>query len=255
MLDDNFFGSLKRVKRICELIIENGINVRFYNVNCRLDTLAQADEDFLRLMNTAGIHSLFVGVESASRAVLKAMKKSINVDEIFSIDRKLQAAGIVPTYSFMVGLPVEGVIDIRRTLIMMCRIMDVNPNACISPQVYMPLPGSEMFDVCVMKGLAEPHRLSEWAHFCENYPEDVELDRWFDEKERDFLKKVSILKQVIDTKMNKRKTASKELLRKIYSFIVKFRIKHNLYAFMPELRLRDIEFLRLKEKRELNLKT
>ena len=73
---------------------------------------------------------------------------------------------------------------------------------------------------------------------------------WFDEKGREFLKKVAIIKQVIDTKMNKRKTASKELLRKIYSFIVRFRIKHNLYAFMPELRLRSVEFLKLKEKRE-----
>ena len=249
LLDDNFFVSLKRVERICELIIEKGIDVRFYNVNCRLDTLARSDMNFLRLMKSAGIHSLFVGVESASPAVLKAMKKSVNVEDIFSIDKKLQSSGIVPTYSFMVGLPVENTDDISQTLLLMCKIIEANPNACLSPQVYIPLPGSKLCDMCVERGLVLPDSLREWAHFCENHPQDLVRYCWFDEKEREFLRKVALIKQVIDTKSNKRKTASKELLRNIYSSIIRFRIKHNFYDFMPELRLRDVGFLKLKEKR------
>ena len=53
---------------------------------------------------------------------------------------------------------------------------------------------------------------------------------------------------VMDTKMNKRRGASKELLRKLYSSIVRFRIRHNFYDCMPELRLREVEWLKLSEK-------
>jgi hypothetical protein len=218
-------------------------------VNCRLDILAKVDMDFLKLLNKAGIDNLFIGVESASPRVLKAIKKSVNVEDIVAVDRKLQSANIVPTYSFMIGLPVENVNDIKRTLLLMCEIIDRNPNACICPGVYIPLPGSEMFDMCVEKGLVMPQGLPEWAHFCEDYPQDLEACCWFNGKDRDFLKKVAIIMHVIDIKTGQRKTASKEFLRKIYSSIIRFRIKHGFYNLMPELYLRDVEFLKLREKK------
>ena len=248
LLDDNFFTSVRRVQRICELIVDRSVHVRFYNVNCRLDTLSKLDESFLILLKKAGIHSLFIGVESGSTRVLRAIGKSLNIHDISETDRKLQSADIIPTYSFMIGLPVESRDDIKKTLFLMSQIIDRNPNACISPQTYIPLPGSELFDVCVGKGLVAPERLSEWAHFCENYPRDLEGYRWFDKKDREFLKKVVIMMQVIDTKKNQRKAAWMESLRRLYSRIVRSRIRYNFYAFMPELRLREVDFLKLKEK-------
>ncbi len=252
LIDDNFFTNPERVKRICELIVQNRINVRFYNVNCRLDIVAGADTAFLELLHKAGIHGLFIGIESASPMVLKAMRKSLDVDKVLSIDRKLQRAQIVPTYSFMIGLPVENVNDIKKTLLLMGKIVDTNPHAGISPQLYLPLPGSEMFDVCVEQGLVVPRRLSEWAYFSENYVQDLKGCCWFDEEDRNFLRRASVFMQVIDTKVNKRKTASKEFLREVYSSIVRLRIKHNFYHFMPELYLRDVKFLKLKEKKSIS---
>lgn len=250
LLDDNFFTNLRRVEKICELIIKNEISVRFYNVNCRLNTLAEADMGFLKLMHRAGIHNLFIGVESASARVLKAMKKDVNIEDIFRVDRKLRSASIVATYSFMIGLPVEDIDDIKRTLVLMCEIIGANPNAGISAQLYLPLPGSEMFETCAGKGLVGPQTLSEWAHFSENHVlHNLEDCPWFNKKDNHFLRKAVIMMQVIDTKMNKRMTPTKEFLRRIYSNVVRLRIKHNFYAFMPELRLRDVEFLRLREKR------
>ena len=233
-----------------EQVIKNNIPVRFYNVNCRLNILAEADMSFLKLMRRAGIHNLFIGVESASKRVLKAMKKDVRIEHIFRVDRKLRAAGILATYSFMIGLPVEDVDDIKRTLALMCEIIGENPNAGISAQLYLPLPGSEMFDTCVSKGLVGPQTLSEWAHFSENHVlQNLEGCSWFNEKDRHFLRKAAIMMQVIDTKMNKRTTPTKEFLRRMYSNIVRLRIKHDFYEFMPELRLRDVGFLKLTEKR------
>ena len=250
LLDDNFFTNPGRVKKICELIIKNDISVRFYNVNCRLNTLAEADMGFLRLMRRAGIHNLFIGVESASPRVLKAMKKDVSIERIFHVDRKLRSANIVATYSFMIGLPVEDADDIKRTLVLMCEIIGENPNAGISGQLYLPLPGSEMFDTCLSKGLLGPQTLSEWAHFSENHVlHNLEGCSWFSEKDKHFLRKAVIMMQVIDTKMNQRRTRTKEFLRRMYSNIVRLRIKHDFYGFMPELRLRDVDFLKLREKK------
>lgn len=250
LLDDNFFTNLRRVEKICELIIKNDISVRFYNVNCRLNTLAEADMDFLRLMRRAGIHNLFIGIESASPRVLKAMKKDVSIEHIFRVDRKLRSANIVATYSFMIGLPVEDVDDIKETLVLMCEIIGENPDAGISAQLYLPLPGSEMFDNCVRKGLVGPQTLSEWAHFSENHVlHNLEGCSWFNKKDKRFLRKAVIMMQVIDTKMNQRSTPTKEFLRRMYSNIVRLRIKNDFYGFMPELHLRDVEFLRLREKR------
>jgi anaerobic magnesium-protoporphyrin IX monomethyl ester cyclase len=249
LLDDNFFTNLKRVRRICELILENKIDVRFYNVNCRLDVLGKLDVDFLRLLRRAGVHTLFIGVESASPRVLKAMRKPLNIGDIAEVDWKLKKAEIVPCYSFMVGLPVESVDDMKQTLKLMCKIRDTNPDAGISPQVYLPLPGSKMFDMCVNKGLVAPQRLADWAHFSENYVERLIECGCLGRSSRTFLMKASVIMQVIDTKLNKRSSLSMEFLRRVYSRIVRFRIKHDFYAIMPELRLRDVTPLRVREKK------
>ena len=135
LFDDNFFVNLKRVRRICELIIGNNLDIAFHNVNCRVDTVAKMDDEFLGLLVKAGFKQLLVGVESGSNTILSRIKKDITVDQILTVNTKLKNAGITSFYSFMAGFPFETVDDIHKTLILMNRLLTENPDTFVFKKV------------------------------------------------------------------------------------------------------------------------
>lgn len=88
---------------ICEAIISNDINLRF-QAHSRLDGL---DEDVIRALSKAGFEILFIGVESGSEAVLKRLKKGINLAKLEIIISLLRKYGIKFRLSFMSATPGE----------------------------------------------------------------------------------------------------------------------------------------------------
>ncbi len=86
--DDNFFHEPLRVERICDLLLERGIEKRFF-ANARLE-IAQHPE-ILDKAYRAGFRMILLGIESASDRVLKQMNKGFNtqqVREAFTVLRK-----------------------------------------------------------------------------------------------------------------------------------------------------------------------
>ncbi|MBK7977895.1 MAG: B12-binding domain-containing radical SAM protein, partial [Deltaproteobacteria bacterium] len=107
MLDDNFFQSKRRVGEIAERILARGLDVEFYNANCRIDYISRYDVEFLKMLGRAGIRELRIGIESGSNTTQQRIDKYTTFDECLVANRKLREAGIVPHYNFMVGFPAE----------------------------------------------------------------------------------------------------------------------------------------------------
>jgi radical SAM superfamily enzyme YgiQ (UPF0313 family) len=232
LLDDNFFVNLKRVRRICELIIENNLKIDIHNANCRVDTIAEMDDDFLLLMKKAGIKELFLGVESGSNRVLSYIKKDITIDQVLTASTKMKNAGIKPYYSFMTGFPTESIDDIKKTLLLMNRLLKDNPSTYVSKlQLFTPFPGTELFHYAEDLGMKLPKSLTEWS----TYHYDSINFKGFNNSHEKFLKNVADYTLFLDDKLLAGSGRYFQMIARFYSKILKSRIDHDFYYFMYEL--------------------
>jgi len=111
-VDDNFTLKKSRVERICDLLRERRIRMRFY-CEGRVDNAPYA---LLRTMKRAGFEVIYFGVESASRHVLDYYKKGISADQSRRAIDDAKRAGMVVLTSYIIGAPVESREDVQRTI-------------------------------------------------------------------------------------------------------------------------------------------
>ena len=243
LLDDNFFGDRGRAKRILELLIESKMGLRIYNANCRVDFLRSSSEEYLKLIRVAGIEQIFVGVESGSDRVLSSITKDFKVQHVLEVNHKLRKAGIIPVYSFMVGMPDETREDVERTLELMVRLRDENPQAKMyKMSLFVPMPGTRLYEYCCKNSEADfPKRLEEWS----TYDYDHVNLSYLTEEQKKFLVRASEISGFIDVKG---KTSDLlNLAVGLYSKIARLRVKHHWLNWMPEIAI--IRFARSMQRR------
>jgi len=232
LLDDNFFVDLKRVRRICELLIDKNVDIRVYNANCRADSIERMDEDLLTLLEKAGFDQLFVGVESGSDDVLGKIGKDITVEQVLSVNTRLKNANIKPFYSFMAGFPFESLEDIKKTLLLMKRLVGEYPDAIVYRlQFYTPFPGTELFEFVAKQGMKLPDSLNQWADY---HYDKINLDN-FDAGHRRFLEDFRYYTTFLDKKLTADRSRFARLISSFYSYLLGFRLGHGLYSCRFEL--------------------
>lgn len=111
-VDDSFTQDRKRVKEICRMIRERGINMRMY-CEGRVD---RADLDLLKDMKRAGFDVIYFGAESASEHVLDYYNKRTSPSQIRQAVRNAKKVGMLAVTSYIVGAPVETRRDIDKTI-------------------------------------------------------------------------------------------------------------------------------------------
>ena len=112
IVDDNFTHKPERVEKICDLIIEKKIRMRFY---CE-GRVNNASPGMLRKMKKAGFDVIFFGAESASSRVLQYYRKGTTPEQIVSAVNNAKKAGMIVITSFIVGAPVEQKEDMAATI-------------------------------------------------------------------------------------------------------------------------------------------
>jgi radical SAM superfamily enzyme YgiQ (UPF0313 family) len=101
--DDLFTASKPRVRALCNEFLKRNLDVH-WSAFSRVNTV---DVETLKLMKSAGCHSVSFGIESGNPEMLKRVKKGITIDQARKAARACQEAGIRGHASFMVGLPGE----------------------------------------------------------------------------------------------------------------------------------------------------
>ncbi len=102
-VDDEFILNKKRVRTLCQEIIDNGIKISWF-CNARAD---QIDYKTAKLMKLAGCHQIYLGVESGSEKILEEVGKKSSVDKMISGAEILKEVGIDRSVGFIIGLPNE----------------------------------------------------------------------------------------------------------------------------------------------------
>jgi len=103
--DDAFTLDMGRAARICELIKERKLGIRFYLYNgIRAN---KVDEDLLKLMKEAGCRFLAYGCESGNNTVLRAIKKGLRVEDVINAVNMTKEVDIKHAVNFIIGHPTE----------------------------------------------------------------------------------------------------------------------------------------------------
>lgn len=99
--DDCFTLDKQRAEKICNLIIDNKLNIRFQLYNgIRVDIVSP---NLLKKMKQAGCYFISYGCEAGNDKVLKAIKKGITLQQVRDAIDWTNEAGIRNSVNFIIG--------------------------------------------------------------------------------------------------------------------------------------------------------
>lgn len=163
-LESNFFTNRKRVRQICEGIVERGLKIT-WEMNGHVTVLAKGEPDLYALMKQAGCVYIASGIESGSQRILDSLWKDYTPEEIREALRRIAEADIPFNTNFIVGLPGETMEDLRDTFRLVRHISETVGTHHIKCYMYHPIPGSVLFDQEASEGqeIVYPMSLEEWG--------------------------------------------------------------------------------------------
>jgi hypothetical protein len=152
--DMDFFISEPRTREIAERIRPLGMT---WWALGRVDELMRYESATWQAMRASGLKMVFCGAESGSTETLARMNKggTATAELTLELAHRMQAFGVVPEFSFVVGNPPDPEGDLRQTLAFIRRLKRINPAAEIILYVYSPVPGAN-------GGFPFPGTLDEW---------------------------------------------------------------------------------------------
>jgi len=136
----------------------------------------------------SGCYLLSFGAESGSPDILKKIQKDITDEEILNSARLCLKHGIIPQYSFMLGLPGETKKDMKQTINLIDKLTKLSGRVQIlGPQAFRPYPGSSLYEECVAAGWQAPQSLEEWGDVIKNELSYLTVKNFPWVKEKDFV--------------------------------------------------------------------
>ena len=116
--DDNFTINRKRAARICDLIVKEGIDIKWICAT-RVDLV---DKNLLEKMKRAGCSVIAYGVESGDQKVLDKIKKNIKIDKTKKAFELTRKAGIKILSYVIIGSPGETKESVEKTFRLIKRL-------------------------------------------------------------------------------------------------------------------------------------
>ena len=172
MRDSDFFLNVRRVKELCELLIEKDPGIRLTSVNGRMEKLARMDDELWALVRKAGIREIFIGFESGLQDALDAMNKGAKVGQIKTCIDKCIKHDIDIRGSFMVGIPgVDAKEEVISTLNEIHKIICAYgengklEHVDILLSFFTPYPNTKLYETALENGLKPLDTLEDWGDF------------------------------------------------------------------------------------------
>ncbi|MCM8792620.1 MAG: B12-binding domain-containing radical SAM protein [Candidatus Omnitrophica bacterium] len=164
-MDEDFFINRNKIRYLLPELKKRKIS---WESNCRADYInpSYIDNKFLKEIKESGCIKLRMGLESGSQKILDLLDKDITIQKSMEAVKSLTKYGILPSASFMMGMPEEELIDIIKTLKLILKLYMINPKIeIIGPLIFRPYPGGKLFLKCQEEGLRIPQALDEWSDF------------------------------------------------------------------------------------------
>src|SRR5262249_60053215 len=117
-LYDPFTQKARRVRHLCEAILDGGLRV-WWACNSRVDTV---DDETLGWMKRAGCWIISFGVESGDQLTLDRLRKNATVAEAHRAIALCREAGIKSSVYLLMGLPWDTRASIEALIAFACEL-------------------------------------------------------------------------------------------------------------------------------------
>lgn len=122
--------------------------------------------DLLRKLAGSKCKRLLMGIESGCDRVLKEIvDKRVSKDEILSVAQEIARHGILGSYTFIVGFPGESRGEQEETFEFIERLWELVPRPETRVHIYMPYPGTPLYNDALENGFEPPKELAKWSDF------------------------------------------------------------------------------------------
>lgn len=234
-IDDNFYVDIERGREIAKGLLGKGVTYQVQGVDVL--SLAKMSDEYLSLLEKSGLRRLTIGIETGSPRLRKYLGKKGEVNTIIEVVKKLSKYNIIVYCSFFGGYPEETVEDVKMSIDLMLRLIDLNPNFRTSPYyIYIPFPGTRMYEELLKVGrFREPLTFEEWGDFSW---EDNPYIRSLGREKAEFYKRLYLLTLFADDKYREYEYSSvRKTVALVYHKIAYLRLKHFYFKYMPEMLL------------------
>ena len=153
--DDTFTIDKERVKQICNLLIEKGLNKKIkWLCNARVNL----DYETMRLMKKAGCKLIIPGIESGNQEMLNNMKKGATIKQIEEYVKSAKKARLLIHACYMVGNKGETKETMEDTLKFAIKLNTDTAQFYTLP----PSPGPDAYNWAVENGYLDNKNYENW---------------------------------------------------------------------------------------------
>ncbi len=157
LFDDTFNSSPRRVERICDLMIDRGLNRMPWFCEVRVDVMTR---DLLEKMKNAGCYTIGFGVESGSQRILDdVIRKNLKLEKVYQLYDWCRELDVIANPFFIISHPTETWEEAQQTLSM---IRQFKQNAHVSMAFLHVYPGTELEKIARENGTLPPD--FKWYH-------------------------------------------------------------------------------------------
>lgn len=110
--DQSFGADRDRTIELCQAIIKENLRIS-WTCFCRVDII---EEELIKIMKAAGLHTIMFGIESTNEDVLKDYNKNTSVEQMRKAISLCQQNGVRAAGTFIIGLPGESKESIIKTI-------------------------------------------------------------------------------------------------------------------------------------------
>lgn len=159
--DDTFIMNKKRVREICNALIETKLSDKIkWEVQGRTELVEDKDIELFRLMKRAGCVQIDYGFESGSNRVLSMLKKaSANISQNIKAIQVTKKSGLHVVGTFMLGTIDESDDEIEETKQFI--LNNINEIDFFQVFITTPFPGTELYDICQKRGIVEKNYIDQ----------------------------------------------------------------------------------------------
>lgn len=142
--DSEFVQNRPRIERLCELLIEARLPVRWI-CNGRV---GRTDPALMEKMKAAGCELIMFGIESGDDDILGRLKKGFDVGQVRRTFRDARAAGLKTSANFLIGSPGETAADVGKSIRL---AREIGTDFAYFDFLF-PYPGTELYRTALAEG-------------------------------------------------------------------------------------------------------
>ncbi|GMR05152.1 MAG: hypothetical protein BMS9Abin23_1094 [Thermodesulfobacteriota bacterium] len=253
IIDSNFFTNQERVRKMCELILERNLKLKWGNVNGRTGTLKKYDDELWKLMKKSGMECILTGAESGDQETLDYMMKDVKAGDVLELARNCHKHDIKLLCSYLVGFPwstdasvCQKKVDeeIMVSLWQIKDLFELHPRIRFMFALYLPYPSTTIFSKAKALGIDLPEKFEDWSKFliaAEDVNKMKVRQKWIRNDQAQFILMLSIYifffldpdsYDLVGSKIKSRAYKAVYFMAfNLYKGIVKLRWKHMFFKF------------------------